>query len=144
MRAMMTAVFASALLSVAAPTGVALARPPAPDQAINPLRLYVADAARGQGIFQGRCAVCHTVAAGGPNKIGPALHGLFGRKAGSLPDYNYSSAMRTSGVVWGAQTLNAYLTNPHRYIPGDKMPFPGLPSQQDRSDVIAYLDSATR
>ena len=106
--------------------------------------LSVVDAQRGAGIFQGRCSVCHTVHAGGPNKLGPSLHGLFGRHAGTLPGYNYSAAMRASGVVWGAGTLDSYLANPHKDIPGDKMPFPGLPNKTDRDDVISYLEQATR
>lgn len=111
--------------------------------AVYPL-LFVVDAQRGAGIFQGRCSVCHTVQAGGPNKLGPALHGLFGRRAGTLPGYNYSPAMRASGIVWSAETLEAYLANPHKDIPGDKMPFPGLPDKADRDDVISYLEQVTR
>jgi cytochrome c len=112
--------------------------------AVNPLAQLVADTQRGAGLFQSRCGICHTVQEGGPTKLGPNLHGLFGRHAGSLPGYNYSPAMRASGIVWGAQTLDVYLTDPHKDIPGDKMPFPGLPNKADRDDLISYLEQATR
>jgi cytochrome c len=112
--------------------------------AVNPLARLVADTQRDAGLFQSRCSICHTVQEGGPTKLGPNLHGLFGRHAGSLPGYNYSPAMRASGIVWGAQTLDVYLTDPHKDIPGDKMPFPGLPNKADRDDLISYLEQATR
>lgn len=110
--------------------------------AVTPLTRLVADTQRGAGLFQSRCSICHTVQEGGPTKLGPNLHGLFGRHAGALPGYNYSPAMRASGIVWGAQTLDVYLTDPHKDIPGDKMPFPGLPNKADRDDLISYLEQA--
>jgi cytochrome c len=111
---------------------------------VNLLVRLVADTQRGAGLFQSRCGICHTVQEGGPNKVGPNLHGLFGRHAGSLPGYNFSPAMRASGVVWSSQTLDAYLNDPHKNIPGDKMPFPGLPNKADRDDLISYLEQATQ
>lgn len=128
--------------------GVAVGRPAKLQTPDNPLRVLAADnVQRGEQIFRSRCAVCHTVQAGAPNKFGPNLHGLFGRRAGSLPGYNYSQAMRAAGAAglkWSRVTLDPYLENPHRAVPGDKMPFPGLPSQADRDAVIAYLEQATR
>jgi cytochrome c len=106
--------------------------------------ILVVDAQRGARLFQSRCGNCHTVQEGGPNKIGPNLHGVFGRSAGSLAGYNYSPAMLAAGVVWNDQTLEAYLTDPAKDIPGDKMPFPGLPDKADREDVIAYMHQATQ
>lgn len=133
-----------AALALALP-GFVAAHPIAPQPPVAPLRVIrMADSQRGLQIFQSRCAMCHSVQAGGPNKFGPNLHGLFGRRAGSMPGYNYSPAMRASGIVWGAQTLDAYLANPHRDIPGDKMPFAGMPSKADRDDVISYLQQATQ
>jgi cytochrome c len=123
---------------------LARAAPNEPRPAANPLARLVADAQRGAGLFQSRCGICHTVEADGPNKMGPNLHGLFGRHAGSLPGYSYSPAMRAADIVWGAQTLDQYLTNPHLDVPNDKMPFAGLPNQADRDDIIAYLEQATQ
>jgi cytochrome c len=110
---------------------------------VKPLARLVADTQRGQGLFGSRCSICHSVQAGAPNKVGPNLHGLFGRHAGTLAGYNYSPAMRATAIVWGADTLDVYLTDPHKDVPGDKMPFPGLVNKVDRDDIISYLEQAT-
>jgi cytochrome c len=106
--------------------------------------VFVADAHKGEGLFQARRSMCHTVSAGGPAKIGPNLHGLYGRKAGSLPGFNYSQATRASGIVWSTETLDAYIANPHQDIPNNRMPFPGMPNKADRDDLLAYLQQATQ
>ncbi|GAM20629.1 hypothetical protein SAMD00019534_038040 [Acytostelium subglobosum LB1] len=99
--------------------------------------------ANGDKLFKARCAQCHTVAKDAPNKQGPNLYGLFGRKSGTVPGYSYSPANQSAGILWGEQTLFDYLENPKKYIPKTKMAFPGFKSEQDRADVIAYLQSST-
>lgn len=100
--------------------------------------VFAADAGHGKKIFDGRCKMCHSVRSG-VNKIGPSLDDIMGRKAGAVPGFNYSPALKNSGVVWNDKTLNDWLANPHKFIPGDRMPFPGLQNPSDREDVIAYL-----
>jgi cytochrome c len=88
--------------------------------------------------------MCHELRAGDSTKYGPNLHGVFGRKAGSLPGYDYSLDLRRSSIVWNAQTLDEYLADPHSGRRGDKMPYPGLSSKTDRDNLIAYLEQVTR
>ncbi|MFN4311786.1 MAG: c-type cytochrome [Ferrovibrio sp.] len=90
----------------------------------------------------GKCRACHTLQADGRNIVGPRLHGVFGRKAGSLPDYRYSEAMKKSGIVWTAETMDKYLAATQDYIPGNKM-YGGLAIVQDRVDLIAWLQQQT-
>jgi cytochrome c len=103
---------------------------------------HAADLAAGKAVFA-RCAICHTLAAGAPSTVGPNLHGLFGRRAGTLPDFDYSAAMINSGVVWNDKTLAKYLRNPQAFIPGDKMGFPGIEDPGQIEDLLAYLKKAT-
>jgi cytochrome c len=98
------------------------------------------DPAKGKQIFN-KCMVCHSIEQG-INKIGPSLHGVFGRKAGALAGYSYTEAMKNSGLTWDEATLDKYLTNPRKMVPGTRMVFVGLPKEQDRLDVIAYLKQA--
>lgn len=97
------------------------------------------DVKKGANLFKTRCAQCHTVEKDGGNKIGPALHGLFGRKSGTVEGYAYTDANKQKGVEWNDQTLFDYLENPKKYIPGTKMAFGGLKKAKDRNDLIAYL-----
>jgi cytochrome c len=87
-----------------------------------------------------RCQGCHSIDV---NRVGPRHQGLFGRHAGSLEDYNYSEALKASGVIWDETTLDQFLTAPREFIKGTKMPFSGMKSPQERADLIAYLKQAT-
>jgi cytochrome c len=100
------------------------------------------DAARGEAKF-GDCAACHKLQAGA-NEVGPSLHGLFTRKAGDVSDFRYSPAMKRSGIVWTAETLDAYLADPQSLVPGNRMPYAGMENAADRADLIAYLLNATK
>jgi cytochrome c len=90
----------------------------------------------------GKCRACHTLDAKGRNIVGPRLHGVFGRRAGSVADYRYSEAMKASRVIWTEQTLDAYLAATQDFMPGNKM-YGGLAIAQDRADLIAWLKQAT-
>jgi len=96
------------------------------------------DAGKGKLVFL-ECQACHAVAPGGPALVGPNLAGVYGRKAASLPGYDYSSALKASGIVWNADKLNLWLTSPSALVPGTKMAFTGIASADFRADVIAYL-----
>ena len=98
------------------------------------------DAAAGEAVFKKTCAVCHTTDEG-KNKIGPSLHAVVGRHSASLGDYSYSDAMKKADKTWDDQTLDAYLTNPRALVPGTKMIFVGLKSEDDRQNVIAFLEA---
>ena len=94
-----------------------------------------ADAAHGQELYESRCGGCHSLDA---NRVGPAHRGVYGRKAGSAPNFNYSPAVKNSNVVWKERTLDAWLTNPQALIPGQRMNF-RVATAEDRADIIAYL-----
>ncbi len=102
------------------------------------------DPAKGKTVFA-RCAVCHSLVAG-QMKIGPSLHGVLGRKAGTLAGYTYSAAMKAAGakITWSPTILDTYLQGPQKLVPGTKMAFPGVPNPTERADVIAYLVQATK
>ena len=102
------------------------------------------DAALGKRQFA-PCTSCHTVEEGGPNKVGPNLHGIFGRTAGTKEDFDkFSDAMKASGVVWDAEKINAYITEPAKFMPGNKMAFIGIKNPKVRENIIAYLQEATQ
>lgn len=99
------------------------------------------DPAKGEAVFK-RCTLCHTVAKGGPNKLGPNLHDLFARGAGKAPNFNYSGGLAKATFKWDDAKLDKWLTKPQDFIAGAKMPF-NVPDAQDRADVISYLHKAT-
>lgn len=86
-----------------------------------------------------KCMACHQVGLNARNGVGPVLNGSVGRHAGTYPGYNYSAAMRNSGLVWDEQTLTRYLRAPREVVPGTRMAFAGLNDDQELADVIAYL-----
>jgi cytochrome c len=98
------------------------------------------DAAAGKRAFL-KCAACHSIKAGDPNKIGPNLSGVVGRKAGTAPGFRYSAAMKAkgAGITWDAATLDKWLTRPSALIPGTSMAFGGVPNPTERAALIAYL-----
>jgi len=100
------------------------------------------DAKAGATVFA-QCTACHAVGAGAQSNVGPALNNVVGRTAGTLPGDRYSSAMRKSGLTWDEATLTQYLHGPDKLVPGTKMAFPGIASDKDVADVIAYLKQQT-
>jgi cytochrome c len=117
------------VLCAAAQTGPALAQAASPTEA-------------GRRVFQ-RCAACHTTEANAPARFGPNLRGVVGRKAASMPGYNYSTALKAQKFIWTEAQLDKWLKGPRALVPGTAMPFPGLPDPNDRKAVIAYLKSQT-
>lgn len=103
-----------------------------------PAPYNTADLTNGKAKF-GLCRSCHTIAPGGANMTGPNLHGVFGRKAGSVEDYKYSEAVEHAGFVWDAEHLDKWLAEPRTFLPGTKMSFAGLKDPKDRVDLIAYV-----
>lgn len=97
------------------------------------------DPAKGKALYA-QCMACHTLA---HNLVGPKHCGLFGRRAGSVPGFDYSPAMRHSGIVWNAKTLDRFLADPQKYVPGTAMLFAGIPDPAQRADLIAWLKQAT-
>ena len=93
----------------------------------------------GKMVFK-KCAACHSVSKGGGNKIGPALWGVIGRKAGSTSDYKYSKAMSGFGKIWDFEGMNTFLIKPKDYVKGTKMAYVGLKKEKDRASIILYLN----
>jgi cytochrome c len=108
--------------------------------ATSAVQAATGDPAHGAQIYQ-RCQLCHSIE---HDLVGPRHLGLLGRKAGSIVGYPYSAAMKNSGITWSEDTLNRFLSGPQAFVPGTRMTFTGLPNEQDRADVIAYLKEATK
>ena len=93
----------------------------------------------GQQAFNNACRTCHIVREG-DNRLGPNLHKIVGRKAGSLPDYAFSSAMKEAGFIWDEEKLDRFIANPDEVVPGNSMkPYAGLTSSDDRAKIVAFL-----
>ena len=99
---------------------------------------FQADPDAGGDVFDTYCSDCHSVSAKGSNRKGPILYRVMGRRAGTVPGFDYSAGMRSSGIVWNPATLNAYLANPRGLIKDGKMS-KGLPKPADRANVIEFL-----
>jgi cytochrome c len=101
------------------------------------------DAAAGQRVFN-QCRACHVIENNGRNGVGPNLHGVVGRRAASIPNFRYSANMRSlgeGGLVWTPENLDRYLRNPKDLVPQGIMSFAGIRDDQQRADVIAYLQT---
>jgi cytochrome c len=96
------------------------------------------DAVRGEALYA-RCLACHALAF---DRVGPRHCGLLGRRAGSVPGFDYSSAMKKSQITWDEKTVDRFLTNPLAMVPGTSMTYDGVPDPRDRADLIAYLKLA--
>lgn len=103
--------------------------------AVAPTAFGAGDVVRGQQLYESRCIACHSV---DQSRVGPAHQGVFGRRAGRVADYDYSPALKASRLVWSDRTLDAWLANPERTIPGQKMGYQ-VTDAGDRADLIAYL-----
>ncbi len=98
------------------------------------------DAKKGADVFAGECGDCHSPKEGKAKK-GPPLFGVIGRKAGTVADFNYSEAMKQSGITWSPDKIDLYITRPKKMVPGGKMKYDGLDDANARADVIAYIQS---
>ena len=96
--------------------------------------------ARGQDVAQA-CEVCHAIAPGSAPRIGPSLRGIVGRPVAGVAGHGYSPAMRAAGGTWTVDRLDAFLTDPRRYLPGTSMAYAGLHDDADRAALIAYLET---
>jgi cytochrome c len=105
--------------------------------AISALARAEPQVSRGQQLWQQHCAECHAI---DTDETGPHHRGVFGRRAGSVKGYDYSPALRRAGVTWGDATLDSWLTDPEKFIPGQNMDFK-VHSQEERAALIAYLKS---
>ena len=101
--------------------------------------LALGNADHGKTKFK-QCAACHSITKDGGNKIGPALWGIIGKKAGSMSDYKYSKGMSGLAKTWNFETINSFLIKPKDYVKGTKMAYAGLKKEKDRASIIIYLN----
>jgi cytochrome c len=98
----------------------------------------------GERQFMRKCSICHALTPPPSRKAGPTLHGIFGRRAGTLPGYAYSDTLDGADIIWSEQTIDALFDlGPDHYIPGSKMPMQRITAPEDRQDMIDYLRRAT-
>jgi cytochrome c len=120
---------------------VAVLHGPRPSLAQDPTG-KAATAGDGQLAFNNACRTCHTIREG-DNRLGPNLHKILGRKAGSLPNYGYSSAMKGADFVWDQAKLDRFIANPDQVVAGHNMkPYGGIASAEDRAKIIAFLETS--
>ncbi len=111
-------------------------------EAEKPIAFYLAsaDAAQGEQVFK-KCAACHNADPGGANALGPALVGVMGRPIGAHGGFAYSPALKEVGGNWDWDKMSAWLANPKKFAPGNKMTFAGLGNPQDRADIMVFMNS---
>jgi len=115
------------------------------EQSVHPVTEYLAvapyaDADLQNGERQAQvCRACHVFGEGGANMLGPSLYGVFGAQSGSREGFEYSEALRSAGFTWTPRALDAWLVQPGRFLPGNRMVFAGVSDGADRDDLIAYL-----
>jgi cytochrome c len=122
---------------IAVMTLLAVATPALADADLD-ARLAAANLKRGQLLYM-VCKACHDVEAGLPHKVGPNLHGMFGRKAGTAEGFRYTDALAKSGIVWTPETMDAWLKQPGALVPGNGMAFAGIANDADRASLVAWL-----
>jgi len=94
-------------------------------------------------VVSNQCRSCHTFTQGGGNRVGPNLYGLFGRAAGTSEGFNYSDAVKNSGITWTEAALDEWLAGPRTFLPGNRMSFPGVRDETDRHNLITFLHVET-
>ncbi len=105
-------------------------------------RFASADLERGE-LLSFACQACHTLREGEPHQTGPNLYGILGRTAGTQEGFEYTAALRASGIVWSVDTIEGWLAAPNDYVPGTTMVFAGYADPEDRRDLVAYLIAVT-
>ncbi|RJG14395.1 cytochrome c family protein [Pseudomonas cavernicola] len=99
------------------------------------------DAVSGGGVFKQRCATCHSINPDKPSTMGPNLAGILGRKAGTVPGFAYSNAIRNSEIVWSSADLDIFIKSPQKFVKGTKMFAPGISDARVRANLITYLET---